>query len=237
MVVPLTALYPAITVVLSRVFLQEPLTLRHLAGLALALAAAWLLVQIVPPSRLGRGRHGFLKKFEITGKIVYYETVSWSVSFLRANGIKISSLILPKKNLMAEPSMRVDRLFSPILIILALGAFLLLYHLDHRPFWQDEAETARLAKRVLTYGVPQAYDGVNLVSQEAGQNTAPTTCGAGRPGCKSMWPRGRSVSAVLPPTPDASPLPCWDWGVFFWSTWWCAIIFATRPGPSWPQPC
>ena len=42
-VVPLTALYPAIAVVLSRVFLQEPLTLRHLAGLALALAAAWLL--------------------------------------------------------------------------------------------------------------------------------------------------------------------------------------------------
>jgi transporter family protein len=42
-VVPLTALYPAVTVVLSRVFLKEPLTLRHLAGLALALAAVWLL--------------------------------------------------------------------------------------------------------------------------------------------------------------------------------------------------
>ena len=42
-VVPLTALYPAITVVLSRIFLQEALTLRHLAGLALALAAARLL--------------------------------------------------------------------------------------------------------------------------------------------------------------------------------------------------
>ena len=42
-VVPLTALYPAVTVVLSRVFLQEPLTLRHLVGLVLALAAAWLL--------------------------------------------------------------------------------------------------------------------------------------------------------------------------------------------------
>jgi bacterial/archaeal transporter family protein len=42
-VVPLTALYPAVAVVLSRVFLQEALTLRHLAGLALALAAAWLL--------------------------------------------------------------------------------------------------------------------------------------------------------------------------------------------------
>jgi transporter family protein len=42
-VVPLTALYPAVTVVLSRIFLQETLSLRHLAGLALALAAVWLL--------------------------------------------------------------------------------------------------------------------------------------------------------------------------------------------------
>ncbi len=42
-VVPLTALYPAITVLLSAVFLQEALTLRHSIGLALALAAVWLL--------------------------------------------------------------------------------------------------------------------------------------------------------------------------------------------------
>ncbi len=42
-VVPLTALYPAVAVVLSRVFLQEAMTLRHVVGLALALAAAWLL--------------------------------------------------------------------------------------------------------------------------------------------------------------------------------------------------
>lgn len=42
-VVPLTALYPAVTVVLSRVLLQEKLTLSHLAGLLLALLAGWLL--------------------------------------------------------------------------------------------------------------------------------------------------------------------------------------------------
>ena len=45
MVVPLTALYPAVAVVLSRIFLQEALTLQHLAGLVLALAAVWLLSQ------------------------------------------------------------------------------------------------------------------------------------------------------------------------------------------------
>ncbi len=42
-VVPLTALYPAVTVILAWLFLKEALTLRHLAGLALALAAVWLL--------------------------------------------------------------------------------------------------------------------------------------------------------------------------------------------------
>lgn len=62
------------------------------------------------------------------------------------------------------------RKFDPIfLLILALVSFLMLYHLDHRPLWQDEAETACLAKNVLKFGVPRAYDGVNLISQEAGR--------------------------------------------------------------------
>ncbi len=69
---------------------------------------------------------------------------------------------------MAESSNRVYRSYYPIILILALGAFLLLFHLDHRPFWQDEAETAGLAKNVLKYGVPQAYDGTNIISQEEG---------------------------------------------------------------------
>ncbi len=42
-VVPLTSLYPVITVVVSQLLLHETLTLRHLAGIALALAAGWLL--------------------------------------------------------------------------------------------------------------------------------------------------------------------------------------------------
>ena len=42
-VVPLTALYPVVTVILSRVVLQETITPRQLAGVALALAAVWLL--------------------------------------------------------------------------------------------------------------------------------------------------------------------------------------------------
>lgn len=42
-VVPLTSLYPVITVVLGVTFLQESLSLRHLAGIVLAAAAVWLL--------------------------------------------------------------------------------------------------------------------------------------------------------------------------------------------------
>jgi transporter family protein len=42
-VVPLTSLYPVITVILSWAVLHEAFTLRHLAGLILAAAAVWLL--------------------------------------------------------------------------------------------------------------------------------------------------------------------------------------------------
>jgi transporter family protein len=44
-VVPLTALYPVVTVVLSWAILRESLTPQHLAGVVLALAAVWLLAK------------------------------------------------------------------------------------------------------------------------------------------------------------------------------------------------
>lgn len=42
-VVPLTALYPLVTVILCWTVLREAMTPRHLVGIALALAAGWLL--------------------------------------------------------------------------------------------------------------------------------------------------------------------------------------------------
>jgi|UniRef100_A0A7C3SMN4 transporter family protein len=42
-VVPLTAMYPVVTVLLSYMFMKEHLTVRHLVGLSAALVAVWLL--------------------------------------------------------------------------------------------------------------------------------------------------------------------------------------------------
>jgi len=58
------------------------------------------------------------------------------------------------------------RLDWGLVFVLAVAGFLLFYHLGQRPFWQDEAETACLAKNVLKTGLPYAFDGVNVVSQE-----------------------------------------------------------------------
>ena len=50
---------------------------------------------------------------------------------------------------------------------LIVAAFLLFWSLDARYLWQDEAETALLAKSILKHGVPIGFDGKNVVSQEA----------------------------------------------------------------------
>jgi Dolichyl-phosphate-mannose-protein mannosyltransferase len=52
--------------------------------------------------------------------------------------------------------------------LLLVGALLIFPSLDDRYLWDDEAETALLAKNVLRFGVPVAWDGFNLISQECG---------------------------------------------------------------------
>ena len=49
-------------------------------------------------------------------------------------------------------------------VLTALAALLLLWGLGHSYLWQDEAATAVLAQRMLRYGRPLAYDGVNLIT-------------------------------------------------------------------------
>lgn len=50
-----------------------------------------------------------------------------------------------------------------------LAAFLLLWRLEVPLLWQDEAEVANLAEGVLAHGYPASWDGVHLVSQQAGR--------------------------------------------------------------------
>ncbi|MCG8591639.1 MAG: glycosyltransferase family 39 protein [Proteobacteria bacterium] len=57
--------------------------------------------------------------------------------------------------------------------VLAVAALLLFARLGDRPLWQDEAETALLGRSVLVHGVPTAYDGRNLVSQESQHEFSP----------------------------------------------------------------
>ncbi len=55
---------------------------------------------------------------------------------------------------------------DPILLgCLLVGAVLMLLNLGNRHLWTDEAETANLAQNILVYGKPQAFDGVNYISQ------------------------------------------------------------------------
>ncbi len=55
---------------------------------------------------------------------------------------------------------------APVALLAALAALLIFTNLDARYLWDDEAETALLAQRVLRFGVPIAWDGRDLISQE-----------------------------------------------------------------------
>ena len=52
--------------------------------------------------------------------------------------------------------------------LLVAASVLLLANLGNIYLWQDEAQTALIAKTVLTHGVPVGYDGTNYFSQEFG---------------------------------------------------------------------
>ncbi len=57
---------------------------------------------------------------------------------------------------------------SAVAGLLLLAALLIFANLDDRYLWDDEAETALLARNVLRFGIPVAWDGASLVSQECG---------------------------------------------------------------------
>jgi hypothetical protein len=66
-------------------------------------------------------------------------------------------------------TMRESPASKPFLgLVVLVAAILLFANLGNVYLWQDEAETALLARSVLTNGYPTAWDGKNLVTQNAG---------------------------------------------------------------------
>ena len=59
-----------------------------------------------------------------------------------------------------------ERIFLGCIIVLA--CFLLLANLGNHYLWQDEAQTAVIARTVMARGMPYGTDGVNYFSQELG---------------------------------------------------------------------
>ena len=55
-----------------------------------------------------------------------------------------------------------------LIIVLVIAGCLLFANLSNHYLWQDEAETAMLANNLLDKGYPNAWDGKNLITQNAG---------------------------------------------------------------------
>jgi len=66
----------------------------------------------------------------------------------------------------------VRNILLPLLIGIAASCWLL-PSLGNGMLWQDEAQTALLARTTLRYGVPVAFDGPNSISQERGDDYGP----------------------------------------------------------------
>lgn len=58
-----------------------------------------------------------------------------------------------------------------LILILLAASILFFYNLGNMSLWEDEAETAVLAKNILKTGLPHAWDGKNIVTQEFGRDS------------------------------------------------------------------
>lgn len=58
-----------------------------------------------------------------------------------------------------------------VVLLIFLSTILLFYHLDSPMLWQDEGEVALVARNITEFGLPLAYDGQTLITQEEGQDS------------------------------------------------------------------
>ena len=66
-----------------------------------------------------------------------------------------------------------DAVTVAALAVVLISASLIFFSLDQRLLWIDEAETALLGRSILDRGVPTAFDGRNVISQELGREYGP----------------------------------------------------------------
>src|SRR5215510_15663719 len=67
------------------------------------------------------------------------------------------------------PSRAPDTVTAAAVAVVLVSALLIFFALDARILWIDEAETALLGRSILHHGVPTAFDGRNIISQEIGR--------------------------------------------------------------------
>jgi len=73
--------------------------------------------------------------------------------------------VLPSKK-SPELTKRLSRIWLPLLAVFVISAAVLCWNLGARYLWQDEANTAVLGQRMMSYGRPLAYDGYNFISRD-----------------------------------------------------------------------
>src|SRR5258705_4371955 len=66
-----------------------------------------------------------------------------------------------------------DAVTVAALAVVLISASLIFFSLDQRFLWIDEAETALLGRGILDRGVPTAFDGKTVISQELGREYGP----------------------------------------------------------------
>ncbi len=69
---------------------------------------------------------------------------------------------------MTRPDFRLNAERVGVATLALLAAVLLFKNLGNQYLWQDEAQTALIARTVLTHGIPLGTDGRNYFSQEEG---------------------------------------------------------------------
>jgi 4-amino-4-deoxy-L-arabinose transferase-like glycosyltransferase len=75
----------------------------------------------------------------------------------------------------AHPALvSIARVHWPIALILLVAAVLLFTNLGRAYFWEDEGDTAVLARSILQHGVPVAWDGTTFVDPDYGQRLTKT---------------------------------------------------------------